>query len=41
MKAILRKLRIRVKENLIPAVNQALACVLPSNYDDWFCCAGY
>ncbi len=41
MKAILRKLRIRVKDNLIPAVHQALACVLPSDCEGWFCCAGY
>jgi len=41
MKAILRKLRIRVKENLIPAVHQALAGVLPSDCEGWFCCAGY
>ncbi len=41
MKAILRKLRIRIMENLIPAVHQALACVLPSDCDGWFCCAGY
>ncbi len=41
MKTILRKLRVRVKEQLIPAVHQALACVLPSDCEGWFRCAGY
>jgi len=41
MKANLRKLRIRVKKNLIPVVHQVLACVLPSDCEGWFCCAGY
>ncbi len=41
MKAILRKFRIRVKKDLIPAVHQALACILPSDCQGWFHCAGY
>jgi len=40
MKAILRKLRIRVKKDLIPAIYHALACVLPSDCMGWFSCAG-
>ncbi len=41
IKAILRKFRIRVKKDLIPAVHQALACILPSDCQGWFRCAGY
>ncbi len=41
MKAILRKLCIRVKDKLIPAVHQALASVSPSDCSGWFRCAGY
>jgi len=41
MNAILCKLRICVKDNLIFAVHQALACVLPADCEAWFCCAGY
>lgn len=41
MKAILRKLRIRVRKDLIPAVQQTLSCVLPSDCNGWFCCSGY
>ncbi len=41
MKSILRKLRIRVKDKLIPAVHQALASVSPSDCMGWFRCAGY
>lgn len=41
MKAILRKMRVRVKEKLIPAVHQALAAVTNSDCEGWFRCAGY
>lgn len=40
MKSILRKMRVRVKEQLVPAVHQALAAVTPSDCEGWFCCAG-
>ncbi|MCM1060469.1 MAG: IS630 family transposase [Eubacterium sp.] len=40
MKAILRRLKIRVKKNLISAVHSALNAVLPSDCDGWFRCAG-
>ena len=41
MKSILRKWRIRVKEKLIPAVQEALSMVSPSDCLGWFTCAGY
>jgi len=41
MKSTLRKLRIRVKGKLIPAVHQALASVSTSDCMGWFRCAGY
>lgn len=41
MKSILRKWRIRVKENLIPAVHDALDLVTLSDCRGWFTCAGY
>jgi len=40
MKTILRKFRIWVKKDLIPAVHQALACIHPSDCVGWFCRAG-
>ena len=41
MKSILRKWRIRVKKQLIPAVQEALNLVSPSDCQDWFTCAAY
>lgn len=41
MKAILRKLRIRVADQLPDAVLRALSSVSSSDSDGWFRCAGY
>ena len=41
IKAILRKWRIRVKDQLVPAILQALNLVTHSDCQGWFACAGY
>ena len=41
IKAILRKWRIRVKDQLVPAILQALNLVTLSDCQGWFACAGY
>ena len=41
MKAILRKLRVRVPSRLPDAVLHALSAVSLSDCDGWFRCAGY
>ena len=41
MKAILRKWRIRIKDQLVSAIQQALDLVTHSDCLGWFACAGY
>ena len=41
MKSILRKWRIRAKDKLIPAIQQALNLVTPSDCQGWFTSTGY
>ena len=41
MKSILRKERVRLKEELSSAANQALDMVTPSDCEGWFAHAGY
>ena len=41
MKSILRKWRIRVKEKLILAIQEALDSITPSDCLAWFACSGY
>ena len=41
MKSILRKWRIRLKDRLIPAIQDALDLITPSDCLGWFTCSGY
>ena len=41
MKAILRKFRIRILDDLAPAIREVAACISPNDCAAWFRCAGY